>query len=127
MPIYEYWCDSCQRKVSLYQREFSSPSSCPYCGNSELRRLFSTFSMHKTYKEVYEDILSDRDLKRGMVRNDPRALLEWNKRMGGTEKVAPEFEEITERMERGEWPAEQIEARGKELLGGGEGKPTSGE
>ena len=115
MPIYEYWCNSCQRKVSLYQRELSSLPSCPYCGNSELKRIFSTFSMHKTYKDVYEDILSDRELTQGMMRNDPKALAEWNKRMSGDDKAGPEYEEITEKMDRGEWPVEQIEEKRKEF------------
>ncbi len=79
--------------------------------------------MHKTYKDVYEDILSDRDLTRGMLGNDARALAEWNRRMSGGEKVAPEYEEIMERMERGEMPAEQIEEKRKGLTGqGGETK-----
>ena len=125
MPIYEYWCSSCQRKVSLYQREFSSsPPSCPYCGNSGLKRIFSTFSMQKTYKDVYDDILSDRQLTQGMMHNNPRALAEWNRRLTRGEKATPEYEEITERMKRGEWPAEQIEEKRKELLGGEESNPT---
>jgi len=85
--------------------------------------MVSAFSMHKTYKDVYEDILSDRDLTRGMLGNDARALAEWNRRMSGGEKVAPEYEEIMERMERGELPAEQIEEKRRELTGqGGETK-----
>ncbi len=126
MPIYEYRCDSCHRKVSLYQREISSPSlsSCPYCGNSKLRRIFSTFSMHKTYMDVYDGILSDSELTRGMMSNDPRALAEWNRRMSGDEKVAPEYEEIAEKMDRGEWPAKEMMERKKEFLGE-EGKPES--
>lgn len=85
--------------------------------------MFSAFSMHKTYKDVYEDILSDRDLTRGMLGNDARALAEWNRRMSGGEKVAPEYEEIMERMERGEMPAEQIEEKRRDLTGqGGETK-----
>ena len=127
MPIYEYWCSSCRRKVSLYQRESSSLPSCPYCGNSKLKRIFSTFSMHKTYKDVYEDILSDRELTRGMMCNEPRALAEWNRRMGGGEKVGPEYEEITERMDRGEWPAEQIEEKRREFFGEEKSKPTTSE
>jgi hypothetical protein len=85
--------------------------------------MVSAFSMHKTYKDVYEDILSDRDLTRGMLGNDARALAEWNRRMSWGEKVAPEYEEIMERMERGELPTEQIEEKRKELTGqGGETK-----
>jgi hypothetical protein len=82
--------------------------------------------MHKTYKDVYEDILSDRELTQGMMRNDPRALVEWSRRMSGGDKDAPEYEEITERMELGEWPAEQIEEKRKELVGEEKGEPTGG-
>lgn len=71
--------------------------------------------MHKTYKDVYEGILSDRELTQGMMRNDPRAMAEWNRRMSGGEKPSPEYEELTERMDRGEWPAEQIAAKRKEF------------
>ena len=92
-----------------------------------MKRIFSTFSTHKTYKDVYEDILSDRELTRGMMHNNPRALAEWNKRMGQGEKPTPEYEEITEKMERGEWPVEQIEERKKELSGEEESKPKSAE
>jgi len=123
MPIYEYWCDSCRRIVSSYQQSSSlSAPPCPRCGSSQLRRVFSTFSVQKTYKDVYEDILSDRELTQGMMRNDPRALAEWSRRMSNGERPPPEYQEITERMERGEWPAAQIEERRKEFLGqsGGE-------
>jgi putative FmdB family regulatory protein len=125
MPIYEYWCSSCQRKISLYQHHFSSSVRCPHCGNKELKRVFSTFAMHKTSKDVYEDILSDRELTQGMLRNDPRAMAEWNKRMSGGEKAPPEYEEITDRMGRGEWPVKQMEERKKEFFGEEPSKPES--
>ena len=117
MPVYEYRCNSCKRKVSLFQHSLSSAvSACPYC-SGELERVFSTFATHKGYRDVYDDILSDRSLTEGMIRNDPRALIEWNKRMSGGEKPPPEYQEITERMERGEWPAGQIEQKRREAAG----------
>jgi hypothetical protein len=88
--------------------------------------VFSTFSVQKTYKDVYEDILSDRELTQGMMRDDPRAMAEWNKRMSGGEKSAPEYEEITGRMERGEWPTAQIEEKRREFSGQGEPKSGNG-
>jgi len=118
MPIYEYWCNSCRRIVSSYRQSSSSlPPTCPRCGSSELKRIFSTFSVQKTYKDVYEDILSDRELTQGMMRDNPRAIAEWNKRMSSGEKSPPEYEEITERMEKGEWPVTQIEEKRKEFSG----------
>ncbi len=106
MPLYEYWCRQCQRKVMLYSPTFSQASpSCPQCGNDTMCRLFSTFSVRsKTYKDAYDDILSDSQLTRGMLADDPRALAEWNKRMSQGEEVAPEYEEMVERMEKGEMP-----------------------
>jgi len=98
------------------------PPACPHCANSELNRIFSTFSVQKTYRDVYEDILSDRELTQGMTRNDPRAIVEWNKRMTGGEKPTPEYQEITERMEAGEWPAAQIEEKRREFSGQGQSK-----
>ena len=101
------------------------PPDCPHCSNSGLKRVFSTFAVQKTYRDVYEDILSDRELTQGMMRDDPRAMAEWNKRMSGGEKPAPEYQEITERMEAGEWPAAQIAEKRKEFSDQGEGSPTA--
>lgn len=107
MPIYEYWCHHCQSKVVLYFSNFpQSPPPCPRCGNNTLTRLFSTFAVQKTDKDIYEDILSDHQLVKGMLRNDPKALVEWNKRMSRGEKTAPEYEDMVGRMEKGEPPAE---------------------
>lgn len=74
---------------------------------------------------MYEDILSDRELSQGMMRDDPRAIAEWNKRMCSGEKSPAEYEEITERMERGEWPITQIEEKRKEFSGQEKSKAES--
>jgi putative FmdB family regulatory protein len=43
MPIYEYRCRGCRRKVSLFFRSISSAEGgkCPECGSEDLERLFS--------------------------------------------------------------------------------------
>lgn len=117
MPVYEYWCESCGRVVSSYRQTFSEPAPpCPLCNSTGLRRVFSTFSVQKTYRDVYEDILSDRQLTQGMLRNDPRALAEWSRKMSCGDESTPEYEEMAERMERGEWPAAQIDQKRKEIF-----------
>ncbi len=110
MPIYEYRCQSCRRRVSIYLRDSSTSPKCPSCGGEDLVRLFSSFALRGGgYKEIYEDILGDHRLVDGMMQNDPRALAEWNKRMsrGMDEDVPPEYKEMLERMEHGEMPEEE--------------------
>jgi hypothetical protein len=60
--------------------------------------------VRKTYKDIYEDILTDSRLTKGMMSNDPKALAEWNRRISQGEPVAPEYQDMLERMERGEMP-----------------------
>lgn len=61
-----------------------------------------------------------------MMRDDPRALAEWSRRMSGGEKSPAEYQELTERMERGEWPAAQIDEKRKAVADPGEDKPGVG-
>ncbi len=106
MPVYEYRCNNCHRRISILVR--SSPGSsvtCPNCGSHKLNRLFSTFSVRSSDQDIYDDILSDSQLVSGLKDNDPRALAEWNRRMSqGDEEVAPQYEEMLDRMEAGEMP-----------------------
>jgi putative FmdB family regulatory protein len=108
MPVYEYRCQKCLRRVSLYSATFSDViPSCPECGSDQLQRLISTFSVRsKSYKDVYEDILSDSQLTRGMMADDPASLAEWNRRMSQNEDVAPEYQDMLGRMEKGEMPSQ---------------------
>ena len=111
MPLYEYRCNNCHRRVTVLIRDVSkSPVTCPSCGGTELKRLFSSFSVRKSDKAVYDDILSDSQLTKGLLRNDPRALAEWNKKMsqGTDEDIAPEYDEMLDRMAAGEMPDDSM-------------------
>ena len=55
-------------------------------------------------------------MTQGMLRSDPRALAEWSKKMGDGGESPSEYHEMTEIMERGEWPAAQIEQKRKEIF-----------
>ncbi|MFC2034650.1 FmdB family zinc ribbon protein [Chloroflexota bacterium] len=105
MPIYEYRCNGCNHRVSILVLNSSdSLMVCPSCGDADLSRLFSTFSVRKSDQDVYDDILSDSQLVRGLESDDPRALAEWNRRISRGEGVAPEHEEMLDRLEAGEMP-----------------------
>ncbi len=105
MPIYEYRCEACQKTLSLYLPRYpQNPPNCPECGQPFKRR-FSTFSIQRGFRDTYDDILSDGQLTKGLMNNDARALAEWNRRMSGGEKPAPEYQETLDRLEHGELPS----------------------
>ncbi|MDM7999890.1 MAG: zinc ribbon domain-containing protein [Dehalococcoidia bacterium] len=137
MPVYEYRCqnEKCRRKVSVLVRSLSEPVevTCSHCGGKNLTRLFSTFARVRTDQDVYGDILDDPVLVNRMMHNDPKALVEWSRRLGGTEgEKTPEYQEMIERLERGESyesvvPEMQKRIMGMESEGGPAPDSSSGE
>ena len=56
MPIYEYACSSCRKRVSLLIRNIRNPDTpvCPCCGGAELTRLFFRFAVVKSEESRFE-------------------------------------------------------------------------
>ncbi len=50
MPIYEFSCQSCQRKSSVFVKSIGTEIApdCPFCGSSDLVRYLSGFAFHKS-------------------------------------------------------------------------------
>lgn len=112
MPVYEYHCKKCRRKVSLLVKGFSSPPEpiCPRCSSPDMVRLFSTFSVRRSFEDDYEDILSDNNLVSGLENDDPRALAEWGRRMNRSmedNSASPEWEDMIYDLEQGRMPEDQ--------------------
>lgn len=57
MPIYEFICQNCHRRMSFLVRDISAPfvPRCSSCGNTNLSRVISGFAYHKSLKTVWED------------------------------------------------------------------------
>jgi putative FmdB family regulatory protein len=115
MPIYEYRCANCRRKVEVFARSpaVQANPTCSHCGSDEMSRIFSKFAVRRSKNDtgVYDDILSDRKLTDGLMRNDPRALAEWSRKMShaADEDSTPETEELMDRLDAGEDVSEVIE------------------
>jgi putative FmdB family regulatory protein len=45
MPLYEFYCDRCQKEVALSQTmsEHARGAACPDCGNRDMRPLVGMF------------------------------------------------------------------------------------
>ena len=46
MPIYEFKCGGCNKRISVFLRHADSAATCPACGGRELERLISSFAYH---------------------------------------------------------------------------------
>ena len=118
MPIYEYHCQDCRRRVSLLVRSISNPGTpvCPRCGGQHLERLMSRFSRVKS-EEARLDALADPSSFGNLDENDPKSVARWAKKMGKDlgEDLGEDFDRVMEE-------AMQEEAAG----GGGAGDEDGG-
>jgi len=107
MPIYEYRCNTCDKRVSIFQRHITASAAavCPNCGSADLARLISRFAVVRNEDQML-DSLDDDSLFSGVDENDPRSVAAWARKLQTKmgEEVEPEFEEMIDRMEAGEMP-----------------------
>ncbi|MGA2286654.1 MAG: zinc ribbon domain-containing protein [Dehalococcoidia bacterium] len=113
MPIYEFRCNACKKRVSVFRRSMTSstPAVCPNCGADDLTRLVSRFAVVRT-EDQRLDSLDDDSLLSGVDEDDPRSVAAFARKMQAKmgEDVEPEFEEMIDRMEAGETPDDLDEA-----------------
>ncbi len=113
MPIYEYRCHNCQRRVSIWWRTFSEAETgsarCTHCGSEALSRLVSRVRVVRSEESRLED-LADPSSFGDLDENDPRSIARFMRKMSDEvgEDLGSEFEEVVDRLESGESP-EDIE------------------
>lgn len=121
MPIYEYGCYDCCKKVSIFFRSFASIETdevvCPRCQGTNLKRLISKVAFVRS-EESRMEALADPDGLAGLDENDPKSMARWLRKMGNEmgEDLGDEFDEVVGRLESGEDP-DSIEKSMPELGG----------
>jgi len=134
LPIYEYRCQDCKRRVSIFWRTFSDAESgapvCPRCGGTDLTRLVSRVRVLRSEESRIDDVSDFGDLP-DFDESDPKSMGRWMRKMSAEtgEDMGPEFDEVVGRLESGESP-EDIErsmpdlgGEGGDDFGGGLGMP----
>jgi putative FmdB family regulatory protein len=83
MPIYEYECDGCRRRVSLLvlRPSAAEPPICPRCGSSALSRVMSRFATVKS-EDARLDALADSASLGDLDENNPASVARFMKKMG---------------------------------------------
>jgi putative FmdB family regulatory protein len=107
MPIYEYTCADCRRRVSLFYQTFSAAGAatptCPNCGSLSLTRLVSRVFQLKSEDAQLED-LADPSSFGDLDENDPKSVARWARKLGSQmgEDLGDDWGEMVDRLEAGE-------------------------
>ena len=117
MPIYEYRCQDCGRKLAVLWRsraDVKTPT-CQRCGSGNMNRLISRVRVIRSEESQLDD-LADESMLADLDESDPRSLGRWMRKMSQEmgEDLGPEFDEVVGRLEAGEDP-EEIEKSMPEL------------
>ena len=110
MPIYEFICQKCQAKSSIFVRSVSANFThlCPKCGSDDLVRTMSSFAYHKSLQSIHEEAGEPRLNPGPDYYKDPRNIgryVEKKFKDQGVEMPAQLKEEIRAARE-GELPKE---------------------
>jgi putative FmdB family regulatory protein len=83
VPIYEYDCPHCRRRVSLLILVPSTAPAprCPRCGGESLQRVMSRFTTVKSEEDRLES-LADPSSLGDLDENDPQSVARLMKKMG---------------------------------------------
>ncbi len=114
VPIYEYHCHGCRRRVSLLILAPSTAPAprCPRCGSDALTRLMSRFATIKSEEDRLES-LADPSKFGDLDEDDPKSVARFMKKMGQElgEDLGEDFDEAV-----GE-ATEEASAEGREADG----------
>lgn len=122
MPIYEYRCAPCRRRVQVLTLRVSEPPDpvCDRCGNRALERIPSRFAVARS-EESRLDALSDPSQLGDLDDGDPRSVARWLRRMGkeaGDDLAGPELDGMIDELESGGDALDSSDDAGGDTSGG---------
>jgi len=104
MPIYEYRCTGCKRKVTILTLRVSEAVDpvCEHCGSRALTRLMSRFALGRSEERRLDSLADDASLA-GLDENDPKSVARWMRKMGKElgEEAGEDFDDMVVELEAG--------------------------
>lgn len=111
MPIYDYRCQTCDRRFAVFFRSFSDVSAavrCQHCGSEQVRRLAPRVAQ-LTSEDARLDRLSDPSALGDVDESDPASIARWAKRLGREmgEDLGDEFDDTMDELAAGRTTGER--------------------
>lgn len=109
MPTYEFRCLKCKKRfdrVIAYADYDSAAIICPHCGSDLVSRTIGRVRVAHNSMQRLADLADPANLDQ--IEDDPRALGRAMKEMQGEigEEMGGEFNEVVDRLEKGQSPEE---------------------
>ncbi|MBM3139589.1 MAG: zinc ribbon domain-containing protein [Chloroflexi bacterium] len=112
MPIYQYDCAGCGRRVDILFRSVSKAAKpcCPECGSAKLKRAVSQVARLRSERERVESIDFDQEMGH-LQSGDESGFARWARRMGRQYdgELGSEFSQIADKADAGEDPIERVD------------------
>ena len=112
MPIYQYDCAGCRRRVDIFFRSISSVGKpvCPACGDKKLKRVMSQVARARSAADRVDSIDINQELGRVDSR-DPGSFARWARRMGRDydHELGSDFTQLADRADAGDDPVERVD------------------
>jgi putative FmdB family regulatory protein len=132
MPIYTYFCLDCSKRFDQFMSydEYGSKTvTCSQCGSENVRRRLSRVRIAKSEESRMAGLedMADPTALAGLEDNPQelgRMMRKMGKEMG--EELPPEFNEVVDRLEKGQSP-EEIETALPDLGGDDSGGGFDGD
>jgi putative FmdB family regulatory protein len=135
MPSYEFVCQDCNRKFAVFISyadydgviNGQKQVNCTHCQSTQVRRKIGRIRIAKSDDSRFDDLAGDFDNPAALegLEEDPKALGRMMRKMSREmgEDLGPEFDEVVDRLEKGQSP-EEIEDAIPDL--GGDETPMGG-
>jgi putative FmdB family regulatory protein len=109
MPTYEYRCHNCRRRFDIflsYQEYGVRTVICPHCQSENVQRKIGRVRVARSDESRLENLADPSNLEG--LDEDPRSLGRMMRQMSSEmgEEMGPEFDEVVNRLERGQSPDE---------------------
>ncbi len=109
MPFYTYICQDCRKRFDVflsYSEYGQTEVQCKHCGGKHVQRAINRVRMLKSDENRLSDMAEPSALEG--LDEDPRALGRMMRQMKDQvgEEMPPEFDEVVDRLEKGQSPEE---------------------
>lgn len=114
MPIYQYDCAGCDRRVEVFFRSISkvddASAICPECGSKQLTRAVSRIARGRSTRDAIDSIDLQQELGR-LEGGDEKSFAKWARRMGEQYdgELGTDFSDLASKADAGLDPSERAD------------------